>query len=85
MSELNWLVPIVMGAVFIILGLGAIIWGKNEERHYYDSLSARPDAREFMEHWPPRPQFGSLKIGGWIAIAIGLVLVAIGGALLLRG
>ena len=85
MAQQNWLVPMVIGVVFIILGLGGIIWGRSEEKHYYDSLSSRTDAREFMEHWPQRPQFGALKIGGWIAIAIGSLMIVMGGALLLWG
>ena len=74
-----------MGGFFILLGLGAIIWGRREEKSYYDSLSTRTDAREFLEHWPPRPQFGALKIGGWIALAVGVVVIALGGAFLLWG
>jgi len=74
-----------IGGLFILLGLGAIIWDKSEEKSYYDSLSRRTDAREFLEHWPERPQFGALKIGGWIAIAIGAVMIVMGGALLLWG
>ena len=77
----HYFVLIGMGGLFILLGLGAIIWGKSEEKSYYDSLSARrADTREFLEHWPPRPQFGALKIGGWIAIAIGVVMIVMGGA-----
>ena len=75
----GWLIPIVVGAVFIVLGLGAIIWGKREEKSYYDSLSTRADLREFFSHWPKRPEPGALKIGGWIAIAVGLVMIIIGG------
>ena len=74
-----------MGALFILLGLAAIIWGRSEERSYYDSLSSRTDAREFLEHWPQRPQFGALKIGGWIAIAIGALMTVMGGTFLLWG
>jgi len=74
-----------IGGLFIILGLGAILWGKTEEKRYYNSLSSRPDSREFMEGWPKRPQFGSLQIGGWIAIVMGLLMVIIGGAFSLWG
>ena len=83
MSQYDWLLPMIMGVVFILLGLGTVAWGRKEERHYYDGLTTRPDAREFMEHWPPRPQFGALKIGGWIAMAVGLVTTIIGISLLL--
>ena len=74
-----------MGGFFILLGLGAIIWGRREERSYYDSLSTRTDVREFLEHSPEHPQFGALKIGGWIAIAIGVLMIVMGGAFLLWG
>ena len=81
----SWLIPIVVGGVFILLGLGAIIWGRKEEKNYYNSLSTRRDLREFFTHWPERSEPGALKIGGWIAIAVGLVMVIIGGALWLAG
>jgi hypothetical protein len=74
-----------MGGVFILLGLAAIFWGKREEKSYYDTISTRADVREFVEHQPQRPEPGALKIGGWIAISIGLLMLAIGGFLLLRG
>ena len=74
-----------VGGLFIILGLAAIIWGKREEKGYYNSLSTRPDLREFVEHWPQRPQPGALKIGGWIAITIGLLVLATGVVLWLLG
>lgn len=74
-----------IGGVFILLGLVAIIWGKREEKSYYDSLSDRADLREYLEHWPQRPEPGALKVGGWIAIAIGVLLVITGGILWLWG
>lgn len=81
MPQHDWLVLMGMGGSFILLGLAAIIWGRHEEKSYYNSLSGRTDEREFLEHWPPRPQLGALKIGGRIAIAIGLFMLAIGGGL----
>ncbi len=74
-----------MGGLFILLGLAAVIWGKIEEKGYYDTLSTRTDMREFLEHQPQRSEPGSLKIGGWIAIALGLVMIASGGIFLLWG
>jgi CHASE3 domain sensor protein len=79
MPEHRWFIPIIVGVVFILLGLGAVLWGRREERKYYDSLTTRADLREFVEHWPRRPEPGASKIGGWIAVAIGLMLVIIGG------
>ncbi|MBI2979534.1 MAG: hypothetical protein HYY41_01710 [Chloroflexi bacterium] len=78
MPQQDWLVLMGMGGGFILLGLIAIIWGGREEKGYYNSLSGHKDVREFMEHWPPRPQFGALKIGGRIAIIIGVLLLATG-------
>ena len=75
-----------VGGLFIIIGLATIIWGKREEKGYYNALSKRHgDAREFMEHWPPRQQPGALKAGGWIAIGIGVVMLITGGILCLLG
>jgi len=87
MPQKDWLVLMGIGGFFILLGLAAIVLGKKEEKSYYNSLSAstRPDTREFLERWPQRPQFGALKIGGWIAIAIGVVMIAMGGAFRLWG
>jgi len=85
MPQRDCFVLIGMGGLFILLGLAAIIWGRSEEKSYYDSLSSRTDVREFLEHWPQRPQFGALKIGGWIAMAIGALMVVLGSAFLLWG
>jgi len=74
-----------MGGLFILLGLAAIIWGKSEEKSYYNSLSTRTDLREFLEHRPQPPQPVSLKIGGWIAVAVGLLMLAMGGIIFLWG
>lgn len=68
------------GGLFVLLGIAAIVWDRIEKKNYYDSLAGRADTREFLEGWPPRPQFGAIKIGGWIAIAVGILMAAIGGA-----
>ena len=83
MPHQDWFILMVMGGSFILLGLGAIFWGRAEEKSYYDSLSSRHDVREYLEHSPKRPEPGALKIGGWIAITLGLLMLALGGALLL--
>ncbi len=81
----DWFILIGMGVLFILLALAAFLWGKREEKGYYNSISTRPDVKEFLEHEPERPEPGALKIGGWIAIAIGLLMVVMGGAFLLWG
>jgi hypothetical protein len=62
--------------------LAAIFWGRGEEKSYYDSVATRTDVREYVEHSPHRPEPEGLKVGGWIAIAIGLLLLAMGGLVL---
>jgi len=81
----DWRICMVLGGVFVFLGIGALLWGRREEKGYYNSLSTRTDVREFVEHWPQRPGLGALKVGGRIAIAVGLVLLVLGGVFLLRG
>jgi hypothetical protein len=81
----DYFIMMGLGGFFIILGIIMVFRGRGEEKGYYDSLTDRPDAREFLEHWPQRPRLGGVKIGGWIALAIGLVLVVVGGIFWLRG
>ena len=81
----DWSILIGIGGLFIFLGLAAFIWGKREKKSYYNSISTRPDVKEFLEHEPERPELGALKIGGWITLAIGLLMVVMGGAFLLWG
>ena len=77
----DWFILMGVGGFFLILGIAAVIWGRREEKSYYDSLSSRTDVREYLEHWPQRSEPGALKIGGWIAITLGLLMLAGGGAL----
>ncbi|MBI2850027.1 MAG: hypothetical protein HYX80_03175 [Chloroflexi bacterium] len=67
-------VLMLIGGFFILLGIIAIIWDGLEKNKYFDTIARRPDTREFLTGWPPRPQFGALKTGGWIAIVLGVVL-----------
>jgi hypothetical protein len=71
-------VPLIVGAAIFLFGIGFVIWGKKEEENYYDSLTTRFDLREFFSRWPPRPEPGALKAGGWIAIIVGIVTAGIG-------
>ncbi|MBI4266893.1 MAG: hypothetical protein HY668_00815 [Chloroflexi bacterium] len=66
---------VIVGGIFVILGILSVIWGYREEDNYYQAISRRFDVREFFERWPLRPQPAALKAGGWIAIAVGLGLV----------
>ena len=83
MPHQDWFILMLMGGLFVLLGLGAIFWGRAEEKRYFDSVSRRSDVREYLEHWPQRPEPGALKVGGWIAITLGLFMLALGAAFLL--
>jgi hypothetical protein len=72
------LVPLIVGGVIFLFGIVFVIWGKREEERYYNSLTTRFDLREFFSRWPPRPEPGALKTGGWIAIIVGIVVSGVG-------
>jgi len=79
MLERDCFILLGVGGFFIILGLIAIFWGRSQEKSYYNNLATRPgDAREFIEH-PPRLQPEALRVGGWMGLAIGIVLFITGG------
>ena len=82
MSLRDILILMGVGVGFIILGLIGILWGRHEEKSYFGSLATHHDMREFMSHWPERPQLAALKIGGWIALALGVVMLVVGIVLL---
>ncbi len=77
MSQGDWYILLIVGGVFVILGIAAVIWGIREEKKIFEELSKMPDLREFsMEHIEPQP--GALKIGGWIASGLGLIMIIVG-------
>jgi len=67
-----------VGGLFVILAVVGLVWSRVEEKRYYNGLMTRWDLREYLSHWPPRIEAGALKTGGWICLAIGIVLMAIG-------
>ncbi len=85
MPQTDLVIPMVMGGLFILLGLGVVFWDRREQKSYYDAISTRGDVREYMEQSPKRPELGALKIGGIIAIIVGLLLVIMSGAFWLWG
>jgi len=78
MSQGDWHILLIVGGIFIILGIGGIIWGIREEKKIFEALSKMPDLREFSLKHIESPQPGALKIGGWIAIGLGLLLEVVG-------
>ena len=78
MPEGDWFILMGIGGGFIILGIIGLIWGRHEEKSYFEALAEQRDMREFVSHWPERPQPGAVKIGGWIAVILGVLLLIVG-------
>jgi len=78
MPQGDWYILLIVGGVFIVLGIMAIIWGIREEKKVFDALSQKPDLREFTLKHIETPQPGALKVGGWIAVGLGVILIVVG-------
>jgi hypothetical protein len=78
MPQGDWFIVMGVSGVFIVLGLLGFLWGRYEEKQYFEALARQRDVREFVSHWPERPQPGALKIGGWISIGLGVLLLLTG-------
>ena len=78
MSPGETIILIGVGGGFIILGILGILWGRREEKRLFEALSQKYDLREFSLNHTEGPQPGALRIGGWIAIILGLFLLIIG-------
>ena len=83
MPRSDWWVYVLLGGVFILLGIAGMVWSRREEERYDRALARRPDVREYLDHWPPRVEPGARRIGGWVAIAVGVVLIGLGTAIVL--
>ena len=70
-------IMVIIGGVFLVLGILGFIWGRKEEQSWYGTVSSRIDVREFVDHSPGRPEPNALRTGGKICIAIGIVLLLI--------
>ena len=78
MPEGDWFILMGVGAGFAVLGIIGILWGRQEEKKYFEAMAKQRDMREFVSHWPERPQPGALRTGGWIAIALGVLMLVAG-------
>jgi uncharacterized membrane protein len=70
----DWVILVVIGGVFLFLGLVALFWGRYEEKKIFDHLAEQHDLREFTLKHVESPQPGALKMGGWLGIALGAAL-----------
>ncbi len=78
MTQGDWLVFVIIGAVFFCLGILALLWGRHEEKKIFEALAEQHDLREFTLKHVESPQPGALKLGGWIGLALAVILFAIG-------
>lgn len=74
----DWYILVIVGGIFVVLGIIGFLWGVREEKRLFEALSAKPDLREFSLKHVDSPQPGALKIGGWIAIALGVIVILVG-------
>jgi hypothetical protein len=79
------IIMFAIGGVFVVLGIIGLFWGRKEEGVYYGSVSERIDVREFLDHSPGRPEPNSLRTGGKICIAVGIVVLLVGLGFFLGG
>ena len=78
MSAVDTIILMSVGGGFILLGIIGILWGRYEEKRLFNRLAEKPDLREFSLKHVESPQPGALRIGGWIAIALGALLLLVG-------
>ena len=78
MSQGDWLILVIVGVLFLLLGIAGILWGRFEEKRIFEALAARRDLREFSLKHVDSPQPGALKAGGWIALALGVIMLIVG-------
>ncbi len=78
MSPAETIILMAAGGGFILLGVISMLWGRYEEKRLFEALSEKRDLREFSLKHVETPQPGALRIGGWIAIALGALLLLVG-------
>jgi hypothetical protein len=77
MSQQELIITVIIGGVFILLGVIGFVWGRKEEGSYYSSVSEHVDVREFLDRSPGRPEPNALRTGGKICIAVGIVVLLV--------
>ena len=79
---MSYQVILGMGGFFVLLGIIFILGNRREKRRYYNHiLLTRRDIKETITHEHERFWLLAWKIGGWISLVVGIVLLTIGGIL----
>jgi hypothetical protein len=82
MAAASYQVILGMGGFFVFLGIVFILWNKREKQRYYNSiLLTRRDIKETITHEHERFWLHAWRIGGWISLIVGIILLIIGGIL----
>ncbi|OGN98199.1 MAG: hypothetical protein A2Z77_03245 [Chloroflexi bacterium RBG_13_51_36] len=82
MSQASYQVILGLGGFFVLLGIIFILGNRREKRKYYNSiLLTQRDIKETITHEHERFWLQAWKIGGWISLIVGIVLLIIGGIL----
>jgi 3-deoxy-D-manno-octulosonic-acid transferase len=82
MLQGNYQVVLGLGAFFILLGIVFILWNRREKNKYYNSiLLTRRDIQETITREHERFWLHAWRIGGWISLIVGMVLLIMGGIL----
>ena len=82
MAEGSYQVALILGGLFVLLGIIFVFWNRREKAKYYNSiLLTRRDIKETITREHERFWLHAWRIGGWISLIIGVVLLIIGGIL----
>jgi hypothetical protein len=74
MSHHDLYIMLIIGGIFIVLGILGFIWSKVEESSWFNTITERIDVREFLDR---SQESNALRIGGRICIAVGIVLLLV--------
>ena len=63
-----------MGGLFLVIGIVLVVFGRREDQP--DTPSVGSEARKYLES--PETDSETTRIGGWITVAVGCVLLVMG-------
>lgn len=78
MSLTEYVPLMIIGAVFLLVGIILLILGNREEKDYCRTVSNQTDVRKYLEYRTDSIQAWGFKVGGIIAVVIGLFLLVMG-------
>ncbi len=68
----------IIGGIFLLIGIAIMIWGSKENKEDIEAITNRIDVRKYLEGRADTYQSWGLKVGGIISIVIGLILLIMG-------